>query len=61
MATRLAAELKKELKAEVELIEGSNGIFEVKADGRLVFSKDSAGRFPDPGEVSVLMREAKQK
>lgn len=36
---------------EVELIEGSGGAFEVRRGGELVFSKLSAGRFPDDAEV----------
>lgn len=39
---------------EVELIEGGNGIFDVKLDGKLIFSKYEAGRFPEPGEVARL-------
>jgi predicted Rdx family selenoprotein len=26
-------------------------VFEVKADGRLIFSKAETGRFPEPGEI----------
>jgi selT/selW/selH-like putative selenoprotein len=26
-------------------------VFDVRVDGRVVFSKFSSGRFPDPGEV----------
>ncbi len=33
------------------MIEGSGGIFDVKVDGKLVFSKHETGRFPNPGEV----------
>jgi selenoprotein W-related protein len=36
---------------DVELIPSSGGVFEVTADGRLVFSKKALGRFPEPGEV----------
>ena len=36
---------------ESRLIKGDNGIFEVVVDGKTVFSKYAAGRFPDPGEV----------
>jgi len=32
-------------------VEGGKGIFDVTADGRLVFSKHKAGRFPDNDEV----------
>jgi len=33
------------------MIAGSGGIFDVRIDGKLVFSKHSEGRFPEPGEV----------
>jgi len=36
---------------EPELVRGDRGIFDVEADGRLVFSKHEAGRFPDPEEI----------
>jgi len=51
----LAAELKKS-GIDAELIPGKGGVFEVVADGRLVFSKKSLGRFPKPGEVSALLK-----
>lgn len=38
------------------LIPGNNGIFDVKVDGQLVYSKYRTGRFPDPGEVLGLIR-----
>jgi selT/selW/selH-like putative selenoprotein len=39
------------------LIPGANGIFDVTADGKLVFSKDQTGRFPDTTEVIAAMKE----
>lgn len=36
---------------EADLVRGDNGIFDVEVDGRLVFSKHEAGRFPDPDEI----------
>jgi len=54
----LAAELKKDLKLDAQLIEGSRGIFDVKADGKMVFSKYETGRFPNPGEVSALLSKS---
>jgi hypothetical protein len=37
-------------------VKGDNGVFDVFADGRLVFSKDEKGRFPrDPEEVLALL------
>jgi predicted Rdx family selenoprotein len=32
-------------------IKGEKSQFDVVADGRLVFSKQREGRFPDPGEI----------
>ena len=52
----MAAELEKELGAEVRLIKGKDGVFEVEADGRLIFSKRTLGRFPEPGEIVGLLR-----
>jgi len=34
-----------------ELIESSGGVFEVRIDGDLVFSKKSIGRFPEDHEI----------
>ncbi|MCG8590980.1 MAG: Rdx family protein [Proteobacteria bacterium] len=45
------AEIKAAVGVTPELIRGDNGVFDVVADGRLVYSKDETGRFPDPGEV----------
>jgi selenoprotein W-related protein len=47
----LAAAIKKSLGIDAELIPGSGGVFDVKADGQLVFSKKAAGRFPESVEV----------
>ena len=41
----------------VELQSGSKGRFEVSLDGSLVFSKETAGRFPKPGEVAALFEK----
>ena len=46
---------------ESELIRGTNGVFDVEVDGKLVFSKHKLGRFPDPGEVVRLLEETAQK
>jgi len=52
----LAAALKKELGVQAELIEGDKGIFDVVADGKLIFSKDSKGRFPQDDEIVSALR-----
>ena len=50
-ATSLAATIKDTFSIEPELIEGSNGIFDVFADGTMVFSKHETDRFPEHAEV----------
>jgi selenoprotein W-related protein len=35
----------------VQLIEGSGGVFDVRVDGDLIYSKDQTGRFPEHAEV----------
>ncbi len=36
---------------EPKLVPGSGGIFDVKLDGKLIFSKHETGRFPEDKEV----------
>jgi selT/selW/selH-like putative selenoprotein len=37
--------------AEVELVPGVGGVFEITVDGNLKFSKKQTGRFPSDDEV----------
>jgi predicted Rdx family selenoprotein len=54
----LAEEIKKEFGYDVDLIAGSGGVFDIKADGILVFSKFKSGNdFPQKGEVIQLLKE----
>jgi len=41
----------------VTLVAGGNGIFDVRVDGVLLFSKYETHRFPEPGEVTALLRD----
>lgn len=54
----MAAELKSALAVDSTLIEGSKGIFDVKVDGKLVYSKYQTQKFPDKGEVARLLKPA---
>ena len=56
-AVGLAAELKEQFAVEADLQKGGGGIFDVKVDGVLIFSKHKAGRFPDAGEVAALLKK----
>ncbi len=33
------------------MIEGAGGIFDVRLDGNLIFSKQEVGRFPEQSEI----------
>jgi len=37
-------------------VPGANGIFDVRVDGDLVFTKSMLGRYPEPDEVLPLLR-----
>ena len=47
----MAAAIEDELDIVPKLIKGGGGIFDVKADGRLIYSKHETGRFPEDQEV----------
>ncbi|UCC60828.1 MAG: Rdx family protein [Dehalococcoidia bacterium] len=47
----MADELREGLGVEAQLVAGGNGIFDVKVDNKLIFSKFETGRFPESGEV----------
>jgi len=55
-ASSLGDELKKKLGAEIELIGGANGIFEITVDGKMIFSKSEQGRFPETEEIVSLIQ-----
>ncbi|NNC89867.1 MAG: hypothetical protein HKN82_15525 [Akkermansiaceae bacterium] len=39
---------------KVKLVRGGGGIFEVRRDGEVLYSKAETGRFPEPGEAAKL-------
>lgn len=42
--------------ADLALITGSKGVFDVIVDGEVLYSKHSTGRHAKPGEVLALFR-----
>jgi len=52
----LAAAIKDSFGIESELVEGTSGIFDVVADGTMIFSKYETGRFPEHDEVLDALR-----
>jgi selenoprotein W-related protein len=51
----LAAEIKQAYGVDAELIAGGGGIFDVRANGTLLFSKHDVGRFPETPEVIAAL------
>jgi selenoprotein W-related protein len=43
--------------AEVALVPGTGGVFDIRLDGQLLFSRKDAGRFPEAKEVKQLIRD----
>ena len=43
------------MQADIQLIKGSGGVFEITMDGKLVFSKKRLGRFPTDEELDALV------
>ncbi|MEZ5988039.1 MAG: Rdx family protein [Planctomycetota bacterium] len=52
----MAAAIKDELGLDAVLIKGDRGIFDVVADGELIYSKYETGAFPDAAEVLAPLR-----
>jgi len=53
----LAEAIKNEVRLEPELIRSGGGVFEVIADGDLIFSKKQKFRFPDHEEILKILKE----
>lgn len=60
----MAAELEQDLGIKPEFIKGGGGIFDVIADGTVVFTRRGVGgvagvgRFPEAGEVVAKLKSA---
>ena len=55
-ASSLAAEIKKQLGVDSQLVRGSGGIFDVTVDKKRIFSKHDEGRFPSEKEIVDKLR-----
>lgn len=56
MAQELLNTFSEEL-GETALVPGTGGIFEVRVDGELVWSRKDMGRFPEIKELKQLIRD----
>jgi len=52
----LENKLKEEITAEIELIAGSGGVFEIVVDSKEIFSKKKTNRFPEYDEIIKLIK-----
>jgi predicted Rdx family selenoprotein len=52
----VAAELKKEFGLDTKLVRGDGGIFDVKVNGKLIYTKAKTFSFPEPGEITKLIQ-----
>ena len=41
--------------AQVKLVRAGGGVFEIRVNGRLAFSKKATGRFPTDAEVLAVL------
>jgi selenoprotein W-related protein len=53
----LAADISEAVGVEAKLTRGSGGIFDVTADGAVIFSKHAEGRFPENAEIIEALRQ----
>jgi len=49
------ASIKQHHDAQVSMVEGKGGVFEVSLEDELIFSKKAEGRFPEDSEVLALI------
>jgi len=61
MAASLALAIRAATGIQAELIHSREmGAFEVRADGRLIFSKGQSGRFPEETEILASIRSPEE-
>jgi predicted Rdx family selenoprotein len=59
-ASRLEAELRADPALTIELVPGDRGVFDVRADGALIYSKRAEGRFPTAADVQARLPSARK-
>ncbi len=58
MANGLKRDIKAQYQVEPKLRLGGGGVFELRVDGKLLFSAKEAGRLPTPAEVLAMVGQA---
>lgn len=57
MASSLEAYLQEHGEYRIEREEGGNGIFDVFADGKRIYTKRDTGRFPEHAEILEILSQ----
>jgi selT/selW/selH-like putative selenoprotein len=52
----LAAKIQRAIGVQAQMIQSSGGVFEVVADGELLYSKKATGVFPEEDEIVRLLK-----
>ena len=52
----MAAAIKQATGIDAKLVKGDGGVFDVRVDGKLVFSKKTEGRYPSAQEILAKLR-----
>ena len=47
--------MEKQPAAQVELVRGGGGVFEITVDGALKYSKKASGQFPSDAEITACL------
>jgi selT/selW/selH-like putative selenoprotein len=58
LASGVKQDLKAKYQVEPRIRLGGGGVFEVRVDGKLLFSAKEAGRLPTPAEVVAMVGDA---
>lgn len=45
------------MQIKEELVASGGGVFEVKVDGDLIYSKKQTGQFPDEGKIVEMLKK----
>lgn len=53
----MAAEIKKQLGVDSQLVRGSGGIFDVSVDNKKIYSKYESGTFPAEKDIVEQLRK----
>ena len=56
-ALSLRESIERQFGTKAELIKGMGGVFEVKFNNSVIFSKNQLDRFPNPGEIVQFIED----